>query len=79
MAVFVPIDGAELVEVISGLATFVHSAYIEGPGSISDDLYWWRPEGLVRLPAEVGEGRVEFFPPDEFVELLNRLSEEDAR
>lgn len=70
-----PVADTRIIDVISWLAGFVHDRYVEGPGSISDDLYWWRGGEWMRLPVEVQDGNVQFFPPDPFVEVLNRLAE----
>ena len=47
----------------------------DGPGSISDQLYWWRDGDIVHLPHRMDGRRAAFAPPDEFVELLNGLTE----
>lgn len=70
-----PITDARIIGVISWLAGFVHDRCVEGPGSISDDLYWWSGGVWTRLPVEVHDDRVQFVPPGPFVELLNRLAE----
>ena len=70
-----PMTDARIVGVISWLAAFVHDRCVEGPGSISDDLYWWSGGAWTRLPVEVTGDKVEFFPPEPFVEVLNRLAE----
>ncbi|MHB8342023.1 MAG: hypothetical protein ACYDB7_12755, partial [Mycobacteriales bacterium] len=48
--------------------------HASGPQSLSPQLYWWRPgPSLTALPAQVGQERVNFFPPGDFVDLLDRL------
>jgi len=53
--------------------------YEQGPGSISPSLYWWRDEELQCLPAGRADAddAIAFSPTPEFVELLERLAEED--
>ena len=51
----------------------------EGPGSISDQLYWWRGGEFVHLPHTVSGKSINFVPPDEFVQALNGLAEPPAR
>lgn len=41
----------------------------EGPGGLSPDLWWWRPEALVRLPGSPSGLR----PPIEFLDVLDAL------
>lgn len=70
-----PITDARIIGGLSWLAAFVHDRCLEGPGSISDDLYWWSGGAWTRLPVAVTGDRVQFFPPEPFVEVLNRLAE----
>jgi hypothetical protein len=69
------IEDLRVVGVIQTMLGFAARRYQEGPGSISPHLYWWRAGSVVRLPAEVTGGSIQFFPPDEFVELLNGLDD----
>ncbi len=63
-----------VVQAINQLIVSAVSMFQEGPGSISPGLYWWR-EGLVSLlPAQFDGRKVQFAPPDEFVQALNRLA-----
>ena len=55
-----------------GLATG-RRMHAEGPGSISDGLFWLRDGALVRLPHRVEDGRLVFAPPDEFLDVLYGL------
>ncbi len=64
-----------LVQAIGYMAQMAHGMFEEGPGSISDQLYWKRGDELIHLPVGREGDAVQFFPPDEFVELLNGLSE----
>jgi hypothetical protein len=78
LAVLMAIQGLELMEAVGSLGTFVGRRFAEGPGSISPHVYWVRDgHPLLRIPIEAGEEGVQVFAPDEFVELLNRLAEDD--
>jgi len=68
-----PIVDLSVVTAINARNPRARRLYLEGPGSISPHLYWWTPERLVQLPAEMGDDGIEFFPPDEFVQVLDRL------
>lgn len=50
VAVVHPLRGGLSGDVVARLEAWTHQAYVEGPGSISDDLYWWRDGVLTRLP-----------------------------
>lgn len=61
------------VNSINHLIPMAVSLFQQGPGSISPGLYWWRHEGVTLLPAQADGRRVQFAPPDEFVQVLNGL------
>lgn len=50
----------------------------EGPGSISDQLYWWREGAIVQIPHELRGRDISVYPPDEFVALLESLPDGPA-
>ena len=78
LAVLLAIEGLGVMEAVGTLVPLVATRYEEGPGSISPHLYWVRDgEPLLRIPVAIGEDGAQIFPPDEFVELLNRLAEDD--
>ena len=78
LAVLLAIEGLGVMEAVGVLVRLVATRYEEGPGSISPHLYWVREgEPLLRIPVAMGEDGAQIFPPDEFVELLNRLAEDD--
>ena len=70
------------LSVISGMTTIGDMAdqlFREGPGSISDQLYWWHGGEIIHLPLRrERRGKVSFSPPDRFVEHLNGLDEPAA-
>lgn len=70
-----PIRDLSMVQVVGYMANMAHGMFEEGPGSISDQLYWKRGDELILLPVGREGDAVQFFPPDEFVELMNGLSE----
>jgi hypothetical protein len=69
-----PIRDFGAVMAITHLLTLGHRMWVEGPGSISDGVYWRRDRTLERLDARVDEERVVFTPSDELVDVLNRLA-----
>lgn len=75
-----PLVDQRAVRAIHRMIASAGRMYTEGPGSISADLYWWRPpadaaqEPLVRLACERERDGVRFSPPAEFTSLLSSLS-----
>jgi hypothetical protein len=69
-----PIQTLEVVPALNQLIQVADGMHRQGPGSIVPHVYWWqREQPLVRIPATVDESSVSVAPPDEFVQLLNRL------
>jgi len=68
-----PVESVEVVRVVSPLIEMTRRFYDQGPGSLSQHVYWWRDRQLWWQPAVVGPGGIEFHPTDDFVQMLNRL------
>lgn len=69
-----PLRDADAVQAVQVLLTIAHRHVAEAPGALSADLYWFRDGGLRRLPTvEQDDGQLAFHPPEDFVEVLNRL------
>ena len=75
--VFHRIEGMEVIQALQALLGIVPGMYAEGPGSISPNLYWWRNGSLTLLPSEIDGGQIHFHPPQEFMDMLNAMAEED--
>lgn len=72
-AIIYPIENLEVVKAISGLIPAIYGMNQEGPGSLSNNLFWYRDKIFTQLPYKINEGKLQFYPPDNFVELLNEL------
>lgn len=66
-----------VVPAIQTMLPITRKLHAEGPGSVSAHLYWWRAGSLSPLPSSLREGEFEFFPPPDFVELLQSLPQGD--
>ncbi|MEM9067404.1 MAG: hypothetical protein AAGE52_02830 [Myxococcota bacterium] len=62
------IVGIEVLVAINGMLMRLRHMHLEGPGSISDQLYWWREGELTRLPSTVEGDTLKFQPPQSFVD-----------
>jgi hypothetical protein len=49
--------------------------YNEGPGSISNNLFWYYKGQYINLPYKKEAGKLHFFPPEAFLTMLNNLKE----
>lgn len=63
-----------ILETLNALLVIANRRHAEGPGSLSPMVYWWHDGELMALPATVEDGKLSFFPPEEFVdECLDQL------
>jgi hypothetical protein len=74
-----PVRDLSLVQAMSSMFQIAMNLFQQGPGSISDQLYWWRSGEFVHLPHSASGKNINFAPPDDFVELLNGLAEPPSR
>jgi hypothetical protein len=73
-AVFIyPIENLEVLDAIHVLIPVIYRMNKQGPGSVSDGLFWYHNDTLTALPYELGEQKLEFTPPEAFVAVLNTL------
>jgi hypothetical protein len=70
-----PIENLEVVKAINSLITIIKGMNNEGPGSISNKLYWYNDDKMTDLPYKIEDNKLQFFPPDNFVQTLNGLKE----
>ncbi len=68
-----PIENLEVARIIQKMIPVIISLEKEGPGSISPELFWYRNGKFTRLPYRLSSKELSFIPPDEFVDLLNKL------
>lgn len=69
-----PLVDFAAVSSVPHLLTIAEEEYRQGPGSISPNLYWWRPGSLTLLPARFRGNQLMFAPPEEFLEVLSALA-----
>lgn len=72
-AIIYPIENLEVVKAINGIIPTVYGMNQEGPGSLSNNLFWYKDNVFTQLPYKIEEGKLQFFPPNNFLELLNEL------
>lgn len=68
-----PIENLEVVKAINSLIPIIKGMNNEGPGSISDKLYWYNDDKMIDLPYKIEDNKLQFYPPDNFVTMLNGL------
>jgi hypothetical protein len=68
-----PIRNLDVIGAIQVLLRLGQTMWEEGPGSLSDGLYWLRDGFLERLETRVEGENIIFAPSDELTDVLNRL------
>lgn len=73
-AILYPIQNLDVIKAVNVLIPLIKSLYNEGPGSISPNLYWYRQQKFINLPYRETRKALQFFPPAEFTDMLNRMA-----
>ena len=68
-----PITGSKVLPAIHRMIPAVAGMYRDGPGSISEKLYWFSGGEFIPLPYTIDAENINLNPPPGFLELLNRL------
>lgn len=74
-----PVNNFEIVKDIGVLLNIAHKAETDGPGSITDQLYFYRDGAFAVIHSEAGEDRqLRLTPPPELVQVLTELESSSA-
>jgi hypothetical protein len=66
-----PIRDFSVIGALQIMLNVGHTLWTEGPGSLSDGLYWLRDGYLQRIETRVEGDHMIFAPPDDLVEIMN--------
>jgi len=69
-----PIENLEVVNAINSLIPIISGMNHEGPGSISNRLYWYKDGSFENLAYKIEDSKLQFYPPENFVNTLNKLA-----
>lgn len=69
-----PIEDLGVLQAVNTLIPVIKGMNLEGPGSISHELYWYKNGQFHNLPYELSEKKLTFTPPEDFVNMLNTLN-----
>lgn len=70
-----PIHGGDVIPAIQAMIPLTRQVFRGGPGSVSPHLYWWQAGHLSWIPTYLAADAVEFYPPQEFAELIDALDD----
>ena len=77
LVVIYPINDISVALVINRFFNFVPNMFVKYPGSLTKNIYWYKDESFTKLPYEPVGDQVKFFPPQAFLDELNRLAPAD--
>jgi hypothetical protein len=69
-----PVRGPEAVAAAQGLLRMARRQYENGPGPVSDQLFWWRDGVLHRQGSQRGVDGISFEPSPELADILRALA-----
>lgn len=70
LVIIYPINDIGVVTAVSQLIPMISHIHKEGPGSISDSLYWYTEGDIIRLPYKMTDDKLEFKPPETFLNAI---------
>ncbi|MCV9932591.1 hypothetical protein OIU80_09870 [Flavobacterium sp. LS1R47] len=73
-AIIYPIENLEVVKAINGIFPAIYNMNLEGPGSLSNKVFWYNDRVFTEIPYKMEDGKLQLFPPDNFLKLLNELT-----
>lgn len=72
-----PINSLDVIGVINHMLYLTSRMYEDGPGSLSDKIYWYNNGQYLNLPHRIENEKQIFAPPQEFVDALNNMAEKN--
>jgi hypothetical protein len=73
-AIIYPIENLEIANAMNGIFPAIYNMNQEGPGSLSNNVFWYKDGIFTKIPYKLEDGKLQIFPPETFLELLNKLS-----
>lgn len=77
-AIIYPIETIEAIAAVDSLPFIISGMFKEGPGSVSNHLFWYNKGVFQSLPFELGQNKLVFKPGIEFLDILQQLPAKDA-
>ncbi|MEY3443795.1 MAG: hypothetical protein RLZZ519_2076, partial [Bacteroidota bacterium] len=74
-AIIYPIESLDVIKAVNTLIPIVKGMNEEGPGSLSDNIFLFQNGEFEAIPYKFTEDKLQLFPTDNFISLLNSLAE----
>jgi len=72
-----PIENLQVINAITTLIPLIKGMNTEGPGSISNNLFWYNAGVFEDLPYEIQEEGIQFYPTENFTNQLSLLQSKE--
>jgi hypothetical protein len=72
-AIIYPIESLEVFKAINTLIPVIYGMNQEGPGSLSNNLFWYADGTFTNLPYIIEDQKIQFMPPENFVTMMSSL------
>lgn len=73
-----PIETIETMAAVNSLPFIIAGMFREGPGSVSNSLFWYRNGEFQSLPYEIGENKITLRPTVDFIQMMEKLPAKDS-
>ena len=70
-----PIQNLEVMGALNDVLYLTTRMHEDGPGSITDKLYWYKGSEMINLPHRKENGKLIFSPPQVFIDALNDMGQ----
>ncbi len=70
----IPINDLSIVPQTETLIMLAMNLELEGPGSVTNNIYWHHKGHFVQLPYEIKDQQLFFKPPQTYLDMLNQLT-----
>lgn len=74
-----PVGDVKVMQAINRMIPAIHGMYKDGPGSISEKLYWLRNGKFIPLPYTIDARNITLDPPESFLNILAFLSGDEGK
>jgi hypothetical protein len=76
-AIIYPIKDGEVVGALNVMLPMIFGMNAEGPGSLSNHLYWYKDGVFTDLPYKIEGQNLQFYPTDSFIKMLEEVVGEE--
>ena len=73
IVIIYPINDLNVVNALNTQIQVTHGVSSNGPGTLSNSIYWHYKNELQEQPSKIEAGKLVFTPTEDFVNMLNQM------